>query len=144
MEHLSHAEPAVKTLLVLLLLTTATPAVAEMHIITHDMGGVVVDYIQKYDQWSAHGDTVILDGTCWSACGYVTRIPTACATAGSVFAFHEAYYLHQNKRVYSAFLRNRTLSLYPPKVQREFIRRGGLTERWMYIRATDLLPECKG
>lgn len=131
-----------KTLLVFLLLTT--PAASETHIINHDRGGSVQEYIEKYDQWTAHGDTVIVDGMCWSACAYVLRVPGACATEGSIFAFHEAFYQRKTYRVTTPILRRRTLSLYPPKVQREFIHRGGLSSKWLYIWATDLMPECKG
>lgn len=131
-----------KTLLALLLLSTSVAA--KTHIIRLDTGGYVRTYVEKYDAWAANGDTVILDGVCWSACTYITRVPNACATEGSILVFHEAFYPRDGYRATTSIVRERTLYLYPPKVQREFIHRGGLSPKWLYIRATDLMPECKG
>lgn len=128
-----------------ILATLATPLGAKVVVIGEDIGGSVEDYIAKYDSHTAANDILIVDGICWSACAYVTRVPRACATEKAIFAFHRAFIPKKDGRVYSSKIDLITERLYPKKVQQLFISRGGLKENsWLYVRGTDLLPPCKG
>ena len=142
--------------ILLALLLTASPCYADCyagstHIIKEDFGGSIPDYIDRYDNWKTNGDIPIIDGICASACAYVTRVPLACASENGMFIFHEAYTVkHPDKSVshqphiYNEKIRKETFALYPTFVQKELLRRGGLKKTWLFIRAEDLLPECKG
>lgn len=128
-----------------ILASLATPLGAKVVVIGEDIGGSVDHYIAKYDAHTLAGDILIVDGICWSACAYVTRVPRACATERAIFALHRAFIPKKDGRIYSTKIDLITEKLYPKNVQQLIISRGGLKENsWLYIRGTDLLPLCKG
>lgn len=64
-----------------------------IHVISEDMGGILLEYIAKYVTWEKNGDTVRIEGSCVSACTVVLGIIPAsriCATRNSELAFHSA------------------------------------------------------
>lgn len=140
-----------KKLLAILLLSASAPAaLADVHYIHSDDGGVVSQYIAKYDRWAKAGDEAIVAGPCYSACVYVTRVPKACATPAGVFILHRAFYVKNIKKpasqqphYYSAKIDKASIALYPDVVRRAIARRGGLTKKWMTIRASEILPLCQ-
>jgi hypothetical protein len=131
-------------LLFALTLLTPSPSFAETIIIRDDPGGYMNTYIKKYEHMARRHDIPIIVGTCWSACTFVLRVPRACAAENAVFAFHQAYNTSHDSIVTSFRLNNETMFLYPKYVQRELIRRGGLSDTWIFIKATELLPMCNG
>lgn len=134
-----------KKLLFLSTILLATPAPAETVFIRDDYGGEIVRYIIRFSGYTSHQTTVIVDGLCVSACAYVTRVPTACATDRAVFGFHKAFYMWKGKKAYSANITKYSLALYPAHVLKAVNARGGFPKNSiLYIKATKLLRECRG
>jgi hypothetical protein len=65
------------------------PAVT--HYITRGTGGGVLDHAVEFGGWSRHGDRVVIDGECYSACTLILSANLKiCATDKGVFGFHSA------------------------------------------------------
>ena len=70
-----------------------TPAFATM-LINGDNGGKMEDYTARFRQVRDSGDSVIIDGTCMSACTMVLGLvphDRICATPNAVLGFHAAW-----------------------------------------------------
>lgn len=63
------------------------------HIVKNNPGGIIEEFILKYDAWARHGDRVKVSGYCDSSCtlmlGAISR-RNICATKGATFGFHSA------------------------------------------------------
>ena len=104
-------------------------------IIHHDNGGVIVDYLKRFNDYNAHGVKVVIDGNCMSACTLVTRVSQACATENGVLGFHKP---NVSNSVMGGFF----YALYPAKVRAAIEKRGGLTNKLMLFPATEFLKKC--
>jgi hypothetical protein len=125
-----------------------TPTAPTVLRITNDPGGLIYDYIARYEAFTWSNISIIVDGPCLSACTYVTRVPRACATTRATFGFHEAFTIQPTSpktHIYSAALREETFRLYPSHIRKALNARGGIPrDTMLYIKGTELLPLCKG
>ena len=125
--------------LLLLSLTSATPARADLHI-TRDHGGYVTEYKAKYERIRARKERVIIDGICNSACTLVFGIVPlnkVCVTPRASVGFHQAYYdkaFTFGIKVTSAEGTSDLMSYYPQTVKDWIQRNGGLTTEMKKIK----------
>jgi hypothetical protein len=101
-----------------------SPAGATMRI-TGDPGGMVVDYVERFEAARASGEPVIIDGACLSACTLAIGIlprGQVCATPNAVLGFHAAWRPTANGgRVTSPDVTQAMYEVYPANV-RKWIR----------------------
>ena len=72
---------------------TVTSASA-MVVLSDDKGGKMEEYTARFQQMRNSGETVVIDGTCLSACTMVlSLVPRnrVCATPNAVLGFHAAW-----------------------------------------------------
>lgn len=94
------------------------------------------------------GQRVVIDGPCASACTFVLSIvpqDKVCATPRAQFEFHAAWDPDGNGRTKRNSLATEFLmKTYPARVQAFIRKKGGLTEKMIRARATDLgVPKCR-
>ena len=108
-----------------------------------DRGGFIAGYRQAFDSILGTGLEVRVKNVCASACTLVLQNPRACAEEWAMFGFHQAAdYNKATQRVVGASPKA-TQGLwesYPEKVK---ARLGQLTPQMVWIKGTELLPECK-
>lgn len=128
----------------------AAPAGAEI-LIGSDSGGMIGDYVVRYQRVRQSGERVVIDGTCLSACTIVVgMIPRdrLCATRNAVLGFHSAWVPDANGRRVTSPVATQTLwGLYPSGVRQWIARRGGLTPNMLMMQGRDLaaiVPPCDG
>jgi hypothetical protein len=125
-----------------------SPANATMRI-TGDPGGLVVDYVERFEAARVSGEPVIIDGPCLSACTLAIGIlprGQLCATPNAVLGFHAAWRLTENGgRVTSPDVTRAMYEVYPANVREWIARRGGLTSRIVILKGRELtamVPAC--
>jgi hypothetical protein len=97
-----------------------TPAHAAIRI-RQDMGGNIIEYIEKYAIIDAADGKIIIDGPCVSACTMVVGLvqpQNVCVTERAKLGFHSAWY--ENKKGQQVFSRDGTEMVYrifPEKVR---------------------------
>jgi hypothetical protein len=130
-------------------LVAAGPARADMHI-RHDRGGRIDAYLSRFAVVRQSGQRVIVDGPCMSACTILLgTIPKdrICVTRRASFAFHAAWVPAAHGRHATSALGDRMLwANYPPPVRAWITSHGGLTNRLIYLRGSDLTalyPACE-
>jgi hypothetical protein len=120
---------------------TVTSASATV-IISDDIGGKMQDYTARFRQVRDSGESVVIAGTCVSACTMVLGLVPSdriCATHNAVLGFHAAWtFDNSGKRVISASGTQDLLKTYPAPVRTWIARQGGLTPKMMYLRGHDL------
>jgi hypothetical protein len=103
--------------------------------ITGDPGGMVVDYVERFEAARASGDPVIIDGACPSACTLAVGIlprGQVCATPNAVLGFHAAWRPTANGgRVTSPDVTH-------ANVRKWIARRGGLSGRLILLKGREL------
>src|ERR1700749_3472405 len=110
--------------------------------IADDRGGLIADYLDKYEGLRASGQSVIIDGLCASACTMVLgAVPhdKICVTSHAALGFHAAYDFGINGRTFTN--REATMmlySMYPTSVQRWIAARGGLRPQMIFLRGRQL------
>lgn len=115
-------------------------------VITGDFGGVITDYIVKYNIWRQQNLKIRIDDVCISACTLVTgliRPENVCTSEFGVLAFHSAsQYDH-----YSPEGTRLLWQLYPNNVKDALITRGWKEPSehpdLLYIPATVFYKRCK-
>lgn len=119
----------------------ASPAAADVTI-TMDRGGSLVAYQARVDAFRASGERVIVDGPCYSACTLYLTLPQGqvCATRRAVFGFHSV--LDEQFGLPVPAANDRLMKAYPPNVQLEIGKRGGLWLNLILIRGTALVKGC--
>ena len=127
---------------------SVSPASATMRI-TGDPGGLVVDYVERFEVARANGELVIIDGACLSACTLAIAIlprGQVCATSNAVLGFHAAWRPTANGgRVTSPDVTQAMYEVYPAKVRKWIARRGGLSKRIILLKGRELaavVPAC--
>lgn len=126
------------------------PASADM-IITADAGGPISRYEERYAAVRAAGETVVIDGPCYSACtmvlGLVPR-ERVCVTPRARLGFHAAWFPDMaGGRVISVAHTQKLSSLYPSDVRHWISQRGGLSARTIVLEGRALrrfLAACPG
>jgi hypothetical protein len=125
-----------------------SPASATMRI-TGDSGGLVIDYVERFEAVRASGELVIIDGPCLSACTLAIGIlprGQVCVTPNAVLGFHAAWRLTENSRKATSPLATQAMyEVYPAKVRDWIARRGGLSKRIILLKGRELtavVPAC--
>jgi len=126
--------------LAFILLALWSSTAAADYRITRDHGGLVDAYKAKYAKIRDHGERVIIDGICNSACTLVLGIVPLnriCVTPKASLGFHQAYYdkawtfgLKMTSYAGTADL----VSYYPQTVKDWISRNGGLTPEMKRVR----------
>ena len=125
------------------------PAPADVRILSSP-GGEVSSYLATFAQLRQSGERVIIDGPCLSACTLVlSTIPRnrICVTRRAVLGFHAPKLMDQyghSWRAPSEITRMVTIS-YPAGVRAWIKKRGGLTQKIIYLRGKELAalyPRC--
>jgi hypothetical protein len=120
---------------------TVTSASATV-IISDDIGGKMQDYTARFRQVRDSGQSVVINGTCVSACTMVLGLVPSdriCATHNAVLGFHAAWMFdNSGKRVVSASGTQDLMKTYPAPVRAWIAQHGGLTPKMMYLRGRDL------
>ena len=128
----------------------ATSASATVFI-SGDNGGKMEDYTARFRQVRDSGESIIIDGTCMSACtmvlGLVPR-ERICATHNAVLGFHAAWEFNKSGgRIASASGTLELMKTYPAPVRAWIARQGGLSPNMMFLQGRDLaaiVPLCDG
>ena len=106
--------------------------------ITHDPGGQIGRYVDRYQQLASAGESVIIDGLCASACTIVlSEMPREriCVTSRAALGFHAAWNYGPNGRTFTD--PEATLMLYsgyPRPVRRWIANHGGLKRHLILLR----------
>jgi hypothetical protein len=133
---------------VLLVLLGMAPASATVRI-SQDRGGRIINYLYKFAILRAAGESVVIDGTCASACTMILgAIPRdrICVTQRAALGFHAAWEFGAGGRqVTSAAGTKFLLATYPPEIRTWISHQGGLTTRMIVLRGRELAaiyPTC--
>ncbi|WGR69544.1 MULTISPECIES: hypothetical protein [unclassified Bradyrhizobium] len=110
--------------------------------IADDPGGQIGEYLSRYSELRASGQTVMIDGLCASACTILlSTIPhdKICVTPNATLGFHAAYdFVGNGRTVTNPEATQLLYSGYPSQVRRWITRRGGLTPRMIFLRGKQL------
>ena len=134
---------------VALALFAMLPARADVRILSSS-GGMVEDYLRTFAQIRQSGERVIIDGPCLSACTLVlSTIPKnrICVTRRAVLGFHAAQWVDpRTGRISRAPEATRIVTqTYPAGVRAWIKKRGGLSQKVIYLRGRELAalyPRC--
>jgi hypothetical protein len=132
-----------------LALFSVLPARADVRIVSSP-GGAVDAYLAVFARVRQSGERVIIDGPCLSACTLVlSTIPRnrICVTRRAVLGFHAPRWFDPRTGYTTrAPEATRTVtSSYPPGVRAWIKKRGGLTQKVIYLRGNELAalyPHC--
>ena len=134
---------------VVLSLFAALPARADVRIVSSP-GGAVDAYLAAFARVRQSGERVIIDGPCLSACTLVlSTIPRnrICVTRRAVLGFHAPRWFYP-RTGYTTRAPDATRAVtasYPPGIRAWIKRRGGLTQKPIYLRGRELAalyPRC--
>ena len=133
---------------VVLALFAMLPARADLRILSSP-GGMVDAYLAAFARVRQSGERVVIDGPCLSACTLVlVTIPRnrICVTRRAVLGFHAARWIDPNGHAWRAPEATRIVTAsYPAGVRGWIKKRGGLTQKLIYLRGkelTALYPRC--
>ena len=125
------------------------PAVAEVRILSSP-GGKAGPYLEFFSQLRRSGERVVIDGPCLSACTLVlSTIPRnrICVTRRAVLGFHAPMIVDEKsgRSIRSRDATRAVTAFYPARVQAWIKRKGGLKQRFIYLRGKELAalyPRC--
>jgi hypothetical protein len=119
-------------------------------LISDDPGGPVGGYMQRYASIRDSGEDVVIDGRCLSACTLVSAfVPRdrICLTRNALFGFHAAVAREEWRYPGAGNAGTRVLwELYPEPVRKLIAQKGGLSDRMIYLDASELgksFSRCK-
>jgi hypothetical protein len=133
---------------VVIVVVAASPSLSAVRI-TSDRGGQIGPYMAKFDALRNSGQSVIIDGSCLSACTMVLGViprDRLCVTPRARLGFHAAWRLEAGRQVTSPDGTELLMSAYPQPVRDWIARRGGLSPRLMYLSGNELAsmyPVCQ-
>jgi hypothetical protein len=141
--------PLIPTLCVVLALSAATPAFADIRILG-STGGEVGAFLKLFEVLRESGERIVIDGLCYSACTLVlSTVPREriCVTRRAVLGFHGARLFDYEGNEYTVppSLNAAVAEAYPEPVKRWIARRGGLTRKLIVLRGAELYrhyPRC--
>jgi len=120
---------------------SAAPAFATV-VLSGDSGGKMEEYTARFQQVRNSGETVVIDGTCLSACTMVLGLVPRnriCTTENAVLGFHAAWmYDNAGNRIASASGTRDLMKFYPSSIRAWIARNGGLKSSMMYLRGRAL------
>lgn len=107
--------------------------------LANDYGGNIAAYATYFDVLKEQGESIRVNGPCASACTLFFRLPDGryCATEKAELQLHAGS---------SRVARDVMLRSYPEKLRDWIDAHGGLTERWLQIRAPliyEFVPKCE-
>jgi hypothetical protein len=124
-----------------LMALTVSSASATMRI-SGDPGGQIGPYLQNLVALRGSGEKVVIDGPCLSACTMVLGViprERICVTPRARLGFHAAWRPDDNGRpVVSRGGTQLLMDVYPQNVRNWISRRGGLTQRMMFLTGREL------
>jgi hypothetical protein len=130
------------TLLAAVFLVAAIGASNAAVRIVQDPGGRIETYVGKYQGLRSSGESVIIDGSCVSACTIVLgTVPhdRICVTSRARLGFHAAWDPDSTGRKITNPQATQTLYLmYPFEIRRWIDQRGGLTPRMIFLSGREL------
>lgn len=119
-------------------MSNATAAVR----IINDGGGQIGPYLEQYVALRGSGERVIIDGPCLSACTMVLGViprDRICVTQRARLGFHAAWNPGDNGQpILSRGGTQLLMEIYPQNVRRWIARKGGLTQRMLYLHGREL------
>ena len=125
------------------------PASADVRI-RSSPGGAVEAYLAAFARVRQSGQRVVIDGPCLSACTLVlSTIPRnrICVTRRAVLGFHAPrwYDLQSGRTTRAPGATRAVTATYPAGVRAWIKKRGGLTQKVIYLRGKELsalYPRC--
>ena len=111
----------------------------------NDEGGLLGEYVEKYQAMAARGDTLVVDGACNSACTLALGIVDVCATPRASFGFHMAQSMTLFGYFPSYYWSRYMMAHYPPEIRAWIVSKGGLTPDLKILRGEELaalVPTC--
>src|SRR5215475_14881021 len=110
--------------------------------IVSDYGGQIGPYLEHLAQLRHSGERVIIDGPCLSACTMILGViprDRICVTRRARLGFHAAWNPGDNGApIVSAGGTQLLMEIYPQQVRQWINRRGGLTQRMVYLSGREL------
>lgn len=107
--------------MIMAVLLMLAPAYAAPVVITHDEGGVIIDYISKYSSMRDDGVKLVIAGDCASACtlflGILPRT-SYCVLETARLGFHTATFHSIHGPLHATGFTTVMWKLYPDKVHR--------------------------
>ena len=136
-------------MVVILALFAVLPARADVRILSSP-GGAVDVYLAAFARVRQSGERVVIDGPCLSACTLVlSTIPRnrICVTRRAVLGFHAPrwYYPRTGQTTRASEATRVVTASYPVGVRAWIKKRGGLTQKVIYLRGKELAalyPHC--
>ena len=130
------------TLALVLAVLAAVPARADL-LIRSSPGGWVTDYLATFARVRQSGEKVIIDGPCLSACTLVlSTVPSnrVCVTKRAVLGFHAPRIIDRRsgKTARAPEATRIVIDSYPPGVRAWIKKRGGLSQKLIYLRGREL------
>jgi len=120
----------------------AAPSARATVLIKDDNGGLMEDYVARFQPVRESGEPVIIDGACLSACTMVLGLVPrhqVCATPNAILGFHAAWQFNKSgDRVASASGTRDLMKTYPASVRAWIARHGGLSPNMLFVRGRDL------
>ena len=118
------------------------PAQADVRIVSSP-GGAVDAYLAAFARVRQSGERVVIDGPCLSACTLVlSTIPRnrICVTRRAVLGFHAPrwYYPGTGQTMRASEATRAVTASYPPGVRAWIKKRGGLSQKIIYLRGREL------
>ena len=110
--------------------------------IMNDYGGQIGPYLEQFVAMRGSGERVIIDGPCLSACTMVLGViprDRICVTRRARLGFHAAW--NPGGDGHPIVSRGGTrllMEIYPQNVRRWIARKGGLTQRMLYLHGREL------
>jgi hypothetical protein len=134
---------------VALALFAMLPVRADVRIVSSP-GGAVDAYLSAFARVRQSGERVVIDGPCLSACTLVlSTIPRSriCVTRRAVLGFHAPrwFYPRTGYTTRAPEATRTVTASYPPGVRAWIKKRGGLTQKVIYLRGRELAalyPRC--
>lgn len=119
--------------------------------IADDRGGQIGNYLEAFATLRNSGETVVIDGTCLSACTLILGMldrDQVCVTRRARLGFHAAWRPDRHGRPIRSSMGTQVLmEVYPPKVRHWIQRRGGLSRHMIFLQGRELAtfyPLCPG
>lgn len=128
---------------------SATVVSAEVRI-RNNPGGLIADHEFAFSQMRSSGETVVIDGRCYSACTLVLGIvppDRVCVTPRAILGFHAAWVPGTDGRPIPSNAGTRRMwQLYPSQIRRWLASKGGLSRKTIVLRGrelTSLVRSCQ-
>ncbi len=129
---------SVRILLILLLGLPLRPALSTI-VLRDDIGGKMEDYLARFQRARATGETIVIDGPCYSACTMVLGLVPRnrlCVTANAVLGFHAAWSSDSaGNRLPDRAGTRQLMKTYPRSIRTWIAQNGGLrSDRMLVLR----------